>query len=470
MIVEAGAVAQEPERGLYGVLRRMVDSCAMNQPSLPAIPSETFVERRRRAAERLGDGVMVLPSATIQRSSRDTEHPYAPDRELYYLTGWTEPDSLAVLVGGDDPELVLFVRERDPDVELWNGPRTGPEGAAELVSPDACHPLSALDERLPELLDRGDRIHYRLGRGDEAERHVLAALERARSRGPRKGTGPRGVVDPGEVLDDLRLVKDRLELDAIRRACAITAEGHRAGARTIAPGTGEWAVEAAIEAAFRTAGAEGPGFGTIVGGGSNACVLHYVRNGDVLKDGDLVLVDAGARAGLYSGDVTRTYPVSGELHGPHRDVYELVDAARAAAIGATRPGGTIADVHDAAVRVLVAGLVDLGVLDGEIDDLVEGEAHNAFFPHQTSHWLGLDVHDPGDYARDGESRRLEPGMVFTVEPGLYFRPDFEGAADSDLQGIGVRIEDDVAVTDDGHEVLTADVPTAPGDVERLVRG
>lgn len=442
----------------------------MNRPSLPPIPPEAFAARRRRAAERLGDGVLVLPAAAIQRSSRDTDRPYAPDRELYYLTGWTEPESVAVLVGGDDPELVLFVRERDPDVELWSGPRTGPEGAAELVGADACHPLSALDEGLPELLDRGDRIHYRLGRGGGVERHVLDALGRARSRGAREGTGPRGVVDPGEILDDLRLVKDDLELDAIRRACAVTAEGHRAGARAIAAGTGEWAVEAAIEAAFRNAGADGPGFGTIVGGGANACVLHYVRNGDVLQDGELVLVDAGAQVGLYSGDVTRTYPVSGELDGARREIYELVDAARAAAIEATRPGGTIADVHDAAVRVLVAGLVDLGVLEGEVDGLLEEEAHKPFFPHRTSHWLGLDVHDPGDYARDGDSRRLEPGMVFTVEPGLYFRPGVEDPTASDFHGIGVRIEDDVTVTEEGCEVLTADIPTAPDDVERLVRG
>lgn len=448
----------------------MVDSGAMNPPSLPPIPAETFAARRRRASERLGGGVMVLPAAAVQRSSRDTEHPYAPDRELYYLTGWTEPDSVAVLVGGDDPELVLFVRERDPDLELWFGRRLGPEGAEEVVAPEACHPLSDLDDRLPELLDRGDRIYYRLGRDGAVERHVLGALARARSRGPRKGTGPRGIVDPGEVLDDLRLVKDALELDAIRRACAVTGEGHRAGARAIASGTGEWEVQAAIEAAFRVAGAEGPGFGTIVGGGHNACVLHYVRNGDVLRDGELVLIDAGAQVGLYSGDVTRTYPVSGELEGPGGDVYRLVDDARSAAIAVIRPGSTIAAVHEAALRVLVTGLVDLGVLEGDVDGLVEEEDHKPFVPHQTSHWLGLDVHDPGDYVRDGHPRPLEPGMVFTVEPGLYFRPDAGEDVPAGLHGIGVRIEDDVAVTEGGCEVLTSDVPTDPDAVEALLRG
>lgn len=406
---------------------------------------------------------MVLPAAATQHASRDTERPYAPDRELYYLTGLAEPESLAVLVEG---ELVLFVRERDPKTELWSGPRLGPEGAEELVDPDACHPLAELPDRLPDLLERGNRIHYRLGRAGEVERLVLRALEAARARGPRTGSGPRGVVDPGEILDELRLVKDEAELAWIRHACALTVAGHRAGAEALGPGVGEWAVEAAIEGTFRSSGATGPGFDTIVGSGDNACVLHYVRNGDVVGGSDVVLVDAGAEAGLYHGDVTRTWPASGTFEGPQRDVYVLVDRARAAAVDAVAPGATIGDVHDRAVRVLTEGLVDLGVLDGEVDDLVEEGAHKAYFPHQTSHWLGLDVHDPGDYARDGASRMLEPGMVFTVEPGLYFRPDAGDAGD--FSGIGVRIEDDVLVTDDGHEVLTAALPTSVEDVEELL--
>lgn len=413
---------------------------------------------------------MVLPAAVVQHASRDTERPYVADRELYYLTGLTEPESVAVLVGGDEPELVLFVRERDPDAELWAGPRLGPDGAEELVGPDECHPLSALRAELPGLLARGDRIHYRLGRGGTVEGLVLDALSTARQKGPRKGSGPRGVVDPGEVLDELRLVKDAAELDAIRRACRITVDGHRSGASVIGPGVGEWVVEAAIEAAFRTAGATGPGFDTIVGSGSNACVLHYVGNGDVMSEGALVLVDAGAESGLYHGDVTRTYPASGSFSERQRDVYTVVDSARKAAIDASGPGATIGSVHDACVRALVDGLVGLGVLDGRIDDLVESEAYKPFFPHQTSHWLGLDVHDPGDYARDGASRPLEPGMVFTVEPGLYFRPGVSEGAAADFAGLGIRVEDDIAVTDEGREVLTSSLPTDPDDVEALVRG
>lgn len=440
----------------------------MNSDASAGVPAETFVSRRRRAFERLGDGVMVLPAAAIQHASRDTERPYVADRELYYLTGLEEPESIVVLVGGAEPELVLFVRDRDPDAELWAGPRLGPEGASELVGADVCHPFARVRSELPGLLARGDRIHYRFGRGGPVEELVLDALRTGRAKGPRTGGGPRGVVDPGEVLDDLRLVKDAGELEAIRHACGVTIEGHRAGASTLQPGVGEWVVEAAIEAAFRTAGATGAGFDTIVGSGSNACVLHYVDNGEVVADDSLVLVDAGAEAGLYHGDVTRTYPASGSFTDRQRDVYTVVDSARQAAIRATCPGATIASVHDAAVHVLVDGLVRLGVMTGDVDELVESEAYKPFFPHQTSHWLGLDVHDPGDYARDGASRKLETGMVFTVEPGLYFRAGFGDGAAEDFAGIGIRIEDDVVVTEEGNEVLTASLPTAASDVESLV--
>jgi len=439
----------------------------MTRTDAPDPAREVFAARRRRAAEALGSGVMILPAAPVQHSSRDTERPYAPDRELYYLTGLAEPESVAVLVGGDPPELTLFVPDRDPEAELWAGPRLGPDDADELVGPDACHPLSEIGERLPELLDRGDRLFYRLGGAGRVEGIVLAALHRSRARGPRKGSGPRGVIDPGEVLDDLRLIKDETELDAVRRACGLTVAGHEAGARALEPDVGEWVVEAAIEGAFRRAGATGPGFDTIVGSGANACVLHYVRNGDVVGADDLVLVDAGAEASLYHGDVTRTYPASGVFTACQRDVYDIVDAARRAALDAVAPGGTIGAVHDAAVRVLVEGLVELGVLSGEVEGLIAADAHKPYFPHQTSHWLGLDVHDPGDYARDGASRLLEPGMVFTVEPGLYFRPHVDDASEA-LVGIGVRIEDDVVVTEEGREVLTAALPTDAEEIEELV--
>jgi Xaa-Pro aminopeptidase len=441
----------------------------MNRPETLETPSEILAARRTAALEALGRGTLVLPAAPVQYRSRHGEHRYHPDRELFYLTGATEPETVAVLVGGNEPRLVLFVRARDTEAELWAGPRPGPEGVAERLRPDECHPLGELDERLPELLAGADRIFLRLGRGDALERHVVAALDQARRRGPRTGTGPRGVVDPGEILDDLRVVKDAHELTLLRRAATASVDGHRAGAAQIEAGAGEWMVEAAVDASFRASGGGGPGYETIVGAGASACVLHYVENSALIGEGELVLVDAGAEYGLYHGDITRTYPASGRFTGEQREVYQIVDSARRAAIEAATPGVPVVDVHDAATRVLVEGLVSLGVLEGKVDVIIEKEAHKPFYPHQTSHWLGLDVHDPGDYAKDGVSRELEPGMVFTVEPGLYFRPGHEGTPER-LAGIGVRIEDDVVVTEVGCEVLTRGLPTSVDEVEALMGG
>lgn len=440
----------------------------MNRSDALATPIPMLEGRRKAVFGALARGVLVLPAAPVQFSSRDGERPYHPDRELFYLTGATEPDTVAVLVGGDEPRFVLFVRERDPEGELWRGARLGIEGAVERFRPDECHPIGKLTEVLPDLLRTGERIFYRLGRGDELERLVLQALGFRRARGARTGSGPLGVTDPGAILDELRLVKDAHELALLRRAAELTVAGHRAAARAIAPGEGEWAIEAALHTAFRGAGAGGAGYESIVGSGANACVLHYVENASVIGRDALVLIDAGAEYGLYHGDVTRTYPAGGRFHGVQRDVYDIVEAARVAAVGAVRPGAPIADVHAAATRVLVDGLVALGALAGDAEQLIKDEKHKPFYPHQTSHWLGLDVHDPGDYARDGVSRSLEPGMVLTIEPGLYFRPDHEGTP-TRLAGIGVRIEDDVLVTGDGCEVLTRALPTAADEVEALVR-
>ncbi|MGE0157843.1 MAG: aminopeptidase P N-terminal domain-containing protein [Gemmatimonadales bacterium] len=433
------------------------------------VETPTGILRKRRGAARaaLGGGVLVLPAAPVQMKSRDGERPYHPDRDLLYLTGATEPGTVAVLTGGDEPGLHLFVRERDADAELWSGPRLGPEGASERCQPDACHALGELPTRLPELLRAADRIFFRLGSDEVIERHVRDALAWARGRGARTGTGPRAVVDPGEILDDLRLLKDEHELALLRRAAEVTVEGHRAAAARIAPGEGEWTVEAVLHATFRASGGGGPGYESIVGSGANACVLHYVDNASVIAADALVLVDAGAEYGFYNGDVTRTYPASGRLEGAQREIYEIVEAARAAAVTAVKPGCPVASVHDTATRVLVEGLVALGVLSGDPAELIAADAHKPFYPHQTSHWLGLDVHDPGDFARRGVSRSLEPGMVLTVEPGLYFRPSHEKTP-ARFAGIGVRLEDDVVVTEDGHEVLTASLPTAADDVAALV--
>jgi Xaa-Pro aminopeptidase len=432
------------------------------------VPPDDLSHRRAAVLERLGGGAMVLAAAPIQYASRDTERLYVADRELFYLTGLTEPETVAVLVGGAEPRLVLFARPRDPDAELWSGVRLGVDSAVERAGADEGYPVSSLAAELPGLLAGVDRIHYRLGRDDLVSSMVVGALATARARGARHGTGPRGLIDPGEILDEIRLVKDERELSALRTACRVTAHGHRAGASRIRPGVGEWVIEAAVNGAFRESGATRPGFDTIVGGGQNGCVLHYVSNDQPIPEGGLVLVDAGAEVAHYHGDITRTWPASGRFTDIQRDVYDLVEAARRAGVEASTPGNTIMGVHSAATAVLVAGLVDLRVLKGSPETLIETGAHKPFFPHQTSHWLGLDVHDPADYERAGKSRELAPGMVFTVEPGLYFRPELCSGRASRFAGIGVRIEDDVAITSSGCEVLTADLPTAPDEVEGMV--
>jgi len=435
---------------------------------LDGIPAIRFEERRSSVLRALGRGVMVLPAAPLLYRSRDTEVAYRADSELFWVTGATEPGTVAVLMGGDEPRFLLFVRECDSEAELWSGPRLGPDAAAERFGVSETYPLSELDFRLPGLLRGGDRIHFRLGRHPALDRMVVDALGEARLRGARRGTGPRAVVDPGEILDDLRLMKDAWELERLRAAAALSVEAHRAGIAAIRPGAGEWQVQAAVEAVLRCGSGAGPGYQTIVGSGPNACVLHYVANSRIIQEGDAVLLDAGAEVGLYQGDITRTYPAGTTFSDRQRSLYDVVEAARAAGVAAVGPGATVDDVHRAAVHVIVEGLGELGILDATAGDPVEQEAYRSLFPHQTSHWLGLDVHDVGDYARGGASRPLEPGMVLTVEPGLYVPSGQEGPA-AQWAGIGVRIEDDVLVTSEGHEVLTAGLPTRAGDIEALAR-
>lgn len=441
------------------------------------VPAHVFLRRRERVLEELGDGAMILPAAPILYRSRDSQLPYRPDSELFYLTGFTEPEALLVLRGfADEERALLFVRPRDPAAEQWSGSRLGPERARERFGVDAAHPIGELDDRLPKLLAHARRIHFRLGRRRSVENLVIQALEEARSRGSRKGRGPRSVVDPGEILDEMRLRKGPEEIAALREAVRVTVEGFRAALTAAGPGRGEWQLQAELEAAFRREGAQGPAFATIVGSGTNACTLHYVDNSDELGPGDLVLLDAGAEVRMYAGDITRTFPVGGTFSPAQRAVYEVVEEARAAAVQAVRPGVTVRDVHDAAVRILTEGLMELGVLSGSVDELIGRKAHRRYFPHRTSHWLGLDTHDPGDYIRDGEHRRLEAGMVLTVEPGLYFvpasaqEPDGAPEADHPYEGIGVRIEDDVLVTSDGAEVLSRALPTEADEIVEMVGG
>ena len=413
------------------------------------------------------NGILILPAAPILKRSRDTEHRYRPDSEFYYMTGSGEPGMVAVFGTDAEQGYVLFVPPRDPGVELWSGPRLSPEEARETLGADAAYPLDEMEERLLEMVKAHRRVYFRLGRAPRIQRLVLNALTWARTGGARSGTGPRTVEDPGSLLDDLRLLKDPGEIDLIRQATRMTVGAFHQAIGGTRPGMGEWEVEAVLESAFRQAGASGPAFPTIVGSGNNGCILHYVENGGRIGEDDLVLLDGGAEVGLYAGDVTRTYPAGGSFTPPQLEVYSVVQNAQHAAISKITPGNRLEEVHSAAVEALTAGLTELGVLRGRVEELLDEKAYQAHFPHRTSHWLGLDVHDVGDYRTDSGSRVLEPGMVLTVEPGLYFSAGSEGVP-SHLVGMGIRIEDDLLVTENGAENLTEALPADPVELEELV--
>ena len=432
--------------------------------------ADIFHERRALVLDALGDAAMVLPAAADACRQGADPSPYRADSEFFYLTGFAEPGSALVLRGfAESKRCVLFVRPRDKTAELWGGRRLGPEAACERLGADASHSLGELGQELGTLLEGASHVFFRLGSDPWVDRLVRGALAHARARGARKGAGPRGVIDPGEILDEMRLRKDAGEVESLRNAATLTVNGHRALAGELRPGVGEWELQAALEAVFRRHGGATPAYPSIVASGANACVLHYSENRHWARAGELVLVDAAAELGHYCADVTRTYPVDGRFTPDQRAVYEIVDEARAAAIAAAAPGVPVNSVHGAACAVLAKGLASLGVLATSADKPEESVALRRFFPHQTSHWLGLDTHDVGDYAVDGASRPLEEGMVFTVEPGLYFQEDAEGSA-ARFAGIGIRIEDDVLVTASGAENLTAELPTEATAVEGLVGG
>lgn len=429
-------------------------------------PNSVFAKRRKRVLDQLGTGAMVIAAGPVLYRSGDTELPYRPASELFYLTGFAEPEAVLVLRGfADSNRAVLFLRPRDAEAERWSGSRLGPEAAPTVLDVESARPITSLRGELPGLLGGADGIHFRLGIAPEVERSVVAALQTARSKGVRTGAGPRSVIDPGVILDDMRLRKDSFELEAIRRACEVTVAGFSEAIARVAPGVGEWELEATMDGTFRGLGSAGPAFPTIVGSGQNACVLHYTANSGAVGDEDLVLFDAGAEVGMYSGDVSRTVPASGTFTSRQRDVYRIVERAREEAVAAIRPGVRFGEVHAAAVRVIVEGLRDIGVLEGAMEELLETEAHKPFFPHRTSHWLGLDTHDVGGYGAGGRSRVLEEGMVMTVEPGLYFPAESDAGG---FRGIGIRIEDDVLVTEDGGEILNAGLPTEEHEIEELV--
>ena len=424
-----------------------------------------FAARRKQLLEAIGDGVAVFPSAPLALRNHDVEHPYRQDSDLYYLTGFAEPDSLLVLTNQhEEHEMILFVRPKKREREIWDGPRAGVEGAVEAFGADVAFPIDELAKKLPDYLGNVEHLHYRLAQNDEADAKLFDCLNLLR-RGARRGVmAPQAVIDPSVHLHEMRLRKTDGELATMRRAASITQEAHLRAMELTRPGMHEYEIDAELLHVFRKHGSERPAYESIVGSGPNATILHYRAGDRVLNDGELVLVDAGCEYDYYASDVTRTFPINGRFSDEQRAVYEVVLHAQKTSVEAVKPGATLKDIHDGAVRSITEGLVDVGLLDGDVDSLIEEKKYEPFYMHRTSHWLGMDVHDVGRYYVDGEHRPLEPGFVLTIEPGVYIATDAEDV-DERWRGIGVRIEDDVVVTKAGRDVLTDGIPKEIDEVE-----
>jgi Xaa-Pro aminopeptidase len=436
----------------------------------PVFDGRLFRARREQVLSQLrarGGGAMVLPAMPTARRNGDAEHPYRADSDLFWLTGFEEPECVAVLRANSDKPLTLFVRPRDKEREIWNGRRAGLEGAIKAFGADQAFEIEKLDAELPKLLLGAPALWYRLGGFDaDFDARIARTLATMRARARLLGPPPARIEDPAQILHELRLKKDATELSALRKAVELTRRGHLAAMKAGRPGAHEYELQALLEREFRGGGGRGWGYYPIVAAGDNATVLHYNENADPVRDGQLVLIDSGAEVDLYTADVTRTFPASGRFTAPQRAVYEVVLAAADACIAATRPGATVDALHAIAVRALTEGMVELGLLKGDVPALIEDGSFKRYYMHRTSHWLGLDVHDAGGYREvDGGSRKLETGMVFTIEPGLYIDRE-DGSAPAELRGIGVRIEDDILVTASGHENLTVAIPRSVVEVER----
>ncbi|HJQ84548.1 MAG TPA: aminopeptidase P N-terminal domain-containing protein [Candidatus Binatia bacterium] len=435
---------------------------------MPLTPDERalLAARRARIMERLDGGVMLLAAAPERPRTADILYPYRQDSDFGYVTGFPEPDAVCVLAPAAPEHCVLFVRPRDPEREIWIGSRAGVDGAVEGWGADAAFPIEELEKVLPRFLEKAPHVYHTVLRDDATVGRLLALIRRAQEGRPRTGTGPTAIREPGELLHEMRLTKEPAEIETMRRAIAIACEAHREAMRSARPGMYEYEIEALIDFTFRRRGASGPAYPSIVAGGRNATILHYIDNDRPLGTDDLLLVDAGAERDGYCADVTRTFPTGRRYAPAQRDLYDAVLAAQLAAVAAVRPGATLETVHTTALRVLVEALIAHGLLTGSVDEAIEKEAYRRFYMHRTSHWLGRDVHDVGSYARNGGPRPLEPGMVLTVEPGLYVPADAEDIP-APLRGIGIRIEDDVLVTETGHEVLSAAAPKQVAEIEAL---
>ncbi len=425
-----------------------------------------FLARRKRLLKAIGDGVAIVPTAPEVIRNRDAHHPYRFDSYFWYLTGFPEPEAVAVLVGGKRPKSILFCREKHEEREIWDGYRYGPKAAKAAFGFDAAFPIEQLDKKLPELLVDRDTLWHAIGHDADWDARIAKALNAVRAQTRAGKRAPRAIHDLRAELDAMRLIKDDAEAAIQQRAADIASAGHARALRACRPGMAEYELEAELTYEFRKRGADAHAYTPIVAGGANACVLHYVENNKLLNDHTLVLIDAGCEVEGYAADITRTFPVNGRFNAAQKDVYEIVLAAQEAAFAATAPGRHFMEAHDAAVRVLTQGLIDLKLLTGDLDNLIEKGDFRRFYMHRTGHWLGLDVHDAGEYKVGEQWTALQPGMTVTVEPGLYIRPadDIPEA----LAGIGIRIEDDVRITETGCDIYTS-APKTIAEIEEVMR-
>lgn len=423
--------------------------------------------RRAQVIEQVGAGVVILATAPESFRNADTHYPYRADSHFWYLSGFPEPEAVLVL-DATHGKSILFCREKDLDREIWDGFRYGPEGAREEFDFDEAYVISELDSRMPDILADQPAVHWPIGRNLAFDARVASWLEILRGRFRSGIEVPTRFGDILALLDEMRLIKDDYEIGWLRRAGKISADAHVRAMQTTRPGMNEYQVEAELLHTFVRNGARSPSYESIVAGGANACTLHYSSNNSRLNDGELLLIDAGCELNGYAGDITRTFPVNGKFSGPQRDVYEIVLAAELAAIEQLRPGALGNAPGDAALRVLVQGMLDLKLLTGTVDGVIESETYRQFYMHSIGHMIGLDVHDVGKRKVNGEWRVFQPGMCTTVEPGLYIRP--AANVPEALQNIGIRVEDDVLITHDGHEVYTAEVPKRIDDIEALMAG
>ena len=433
------------------------------------IDNKELKRRRKRLMDMIGsDSIAILPTSSVYIRNRDVEFPFRPDSDFYYLTAYPEPEAVAVLIPDRvDGEYIIFCREKDEEMETWHGRRAGLEGACDIYGADDAFPIEDMDDILPGLIEGHERIFYNMGQDQNFDHRVLNWVNQIRDKSRTGVTAPEEFISLNHFLHDMRLYKSRNEIKLMQQAARISASAHKRAMQSCKPGMHEYQVEAELMHEFMRNGAQAAAYPSIVGSGANGCILHYTENRDQLNAGDLLLIDAGAEYHGYASDITRTFPVSGEFNRAQRQVYDLVLAAQQAAIEQVKPGNHWNDPHDAAVRVLTEGMVELGILKGNPKQLIKDQDYTKYYMHRTGHWIGMDVHDVGDYKLDGEWRMLEPGMVMTVEPGLYLPAGMRGLPKK-WWNIGVRIEDDVLVTKDGYDILSKDAPKNADDIMELM--